>query len=289
METRCATERGFRRPDQCPSRDAGAARRSSSLNKARLLSCRRRRRVRLQTLRILWPKCTSPSSLPEFRPRGLRHSQKRGKAESFSFRSTEFLGDVDPLSGPRRFKSGFDNTNRFSPIGAINQRRSSRRNRVEKGDQLRPQRFFWRKLELMDRAFHCFDSAVTGDVPVFERFNFVLGNVVIADGGRIFPDDRQLAHFSRQMLSLFDRRQNRTSVASVVLHNNERLVLPFVRESNKTSHHRIDTSRRSPQQKLKQDDKVDDVFKNDAAVPARPLEAAEIRAQHFDLPETPFR
>src|SRR5262245_22925774 len=111
---------------------------------------------------------------------------------------------VDPLSGPRRLKSGLDYSNGFGPIGAINQRHSSRCNRVEKGDQLRPKRFFGWKLELMDRAFHGFDFVVTGEVPVFERFNFVLGKVVIADGGRICPDDRQLAQFSGQMISGFD-------------------------------------------------------------------------------------
>src|SRR5436309_1861627 len=63
------------------------------------------------------------------------------------------LGDVDPLSGPRRFQRSLDDSNRFCAVSAIHQRRPSRFNRIQKRDQFCSQRFFRRKLELLSCPF----------------------------------------------------------------------------------------------------------------------------------------
>src|SRR5207244_7641556 len=94
METRCATEQGSRRPDKHPSRDATSKRPSSTTNKAPLPSFRHTPRARLRTLHTPSPGCTSPSSSRACRLRGLRRSQKRGKAEFFSQRESLFASPL---------------------------------------------------------------------------------------------------------------------------------------------------------------------------------------------------
>src|SRR5438105_628392 len=195
--------------------------------------------------------------------------------------------DVDPLSGARRFERGFNNLDSFSSIGAIDQRRSSHFNRVEKGRQLNAQRLFWRKLELPDRAFHRFDFATLGDMTVLEGFDFVLGNVVIAYRRRIFPNNCQLTDFSRPMITCFDRRQNRcTVVVAAVFKNNQRLVIHFASASEKISQHRVHPAWRSSKKKTKQIDEMNAVRERDTGVLPRTFEAAEVCPQHLDFAET---
>ena len=49
----------------------------------------------------------------------------------------------------------------------------------------------------MHRAFDRLYRRRIGGVPIVERFNLVLRDIVIADRGRIFPDDYDLAHLAR--------------------------------------------------------------------------------------------
>src|SRR5438477_9100995 len=78
-------EREFRPRDKLPSRDGASTRRWSTTNKGPLLSFRRKPPLRPRMLRTPVPGCTSRNLLRACRPRGLRRSQKRGKAGFFSF------------------------------------------------------------------------------------------------------------------------------------------------------------------------------------------------------------
>src|SRR5215472_15089137 len=161
------------------------------------------------------------------------------------------LADVDPLSGARRFESRFYDANRFHSIGPINQRRAPRFNRVKKCGEFRAERFFRREFELMHRAFLRFYFRTVTNMTILERFDFVLRHIVIADHGRILSDDRQFAHFSRQMVTGLDRRQNRSAAVAFVFQNNERFIIHLDGASEKIVHDRMHSSWRAPEQEAK--------------------------------------
>src|ERR1043166_2147812 len=216
-------------------------------------------------------------------------STKTLESGTFFTSLTRASVDVDPLSGPRRFERGFDNLDSFCSVGAIDQRRRSHFNGIEKCRELGAQRFFRRKLQLLDRASLRFDFAALGDVTILESFDFVLRNVVIANRGRIFSDNCQLADFSRPMITGLDRRQNRRTFAAVVFQNNQRLVIHFAFASEKISHHRVHSAWRSSKKKMKQIDEMNAVREGDSSVLSRAFEAAEVRAQHLNFAETILR
>src|SRR5262245_18044746 len=140
----------------------------------------------------------------------------------------------------------------------------------------------------MHRALHRFYFSAFADVTILESFDFVLRNVVIADRRRIFPDDRQLADFARQMVTGFDRRHDWRAAVAIVFENNQRLIIHLFFATHKVAHHGVHTSRRASEQKTKQIDEMNAVGKRYASIAARTFEAAKVGTQHFDFAKATF-
>ena|SRR5205807_7608402 len=91
------------------------------------------------------------------------------------------------------------------------------------------------------------------------------------------------------MVTGLDRCQNWSATAAFVLQDNERLVVHLAVAPEKIPHHRMNTSRRFFEKKLKQIDKVNAVRESHTCVLPRTFKAAEIGAQHFDFAEALLR
>src|ERR1700730_5115379 len=91
------------------------------------------------------------------------------------------------------------------------------------------------------------------------------------------------------MITGFDRRQNGSATPAIVFQDNERFVIHLAFASQKIPHHRMHSSRRLSEKKLKQIDKMDAVGKRHARVLTWTFEPAEICAHHFDFTEAPLR
>src|SRR5438067_10554333 len=91
------------------------------------------------------------------------------------------------------------------------------------------------------------------------------------------------------MITGFNRRQNRSAIAASVFENNQRFIVHLAIAPEKIAHHRMNAPRRAAEKKLKQIDKMNAVGESYARVLAWSFEAAEIRAQHFDLTKTSLR
>src|SRR5207247_11061473 len=153
--------------------------------------------------------------------------------------------------------------------------------RINESRQFGAQRFFWRKFQLVHRAFLRFYRVAISEVPIFERFDFVLCHVVIAHRGAIRPANDYFAKFAWCMVSCFCRPEYRRTVALIVFQDNQRFVVPSA--SQKITQNRMNALWRRFEEKIEKMDKLIAAGKSDAGVVTGTVNAAQPDAHYRDM------
>src|SRR5438876_11692130 len=158
--------------------------------------------------------------------------------------------------------------------------------RINEGRQFGAQRFFWRKFQLVHRAFLRFYRVAISEMSIFERFDFVLCHVVIAHRGAIRPANDYFAKFAWCMVSCFYRREYRRTVALIVFQDNQRFVVHSA--AQKITQNRMNAPWRRSRRKLEKNKKRKPVAKGTAGAWPGPLKPAKPGAPNLTWANPPW-